>query len=247
MRRLVFVTFFLFGILFGSGFANATGSIPTKDPVDVPDTMAERVKPCIVCHGLEDKKGRGDYYPRIAGKPEGYLFNQLRSFRDGQRYYRPMALLLSNMTNSYLLEMAAYFSTLKQPYPPPDRMVSSPAEIRLARKLINQGDPERKIPACTECHGKELMGTAPFIPGLLGLPRVYMVAQFGAWKNGGLIRGQTADCMSEIAKQLTTEEANAVAAWLAAQPVPQNGSPATGLPVEMAKRCKSIVEGGAVR
>lgn len=245
MRRPVFITLFLFGIY--SGLANASGLAATMGPVDVPDTMAERVKPCIVCHDLEDKKGRGDYYPRIAGKPEGYLFNQLRNFRDGQRYYRPMALLLSNMTDSYLVEMAAYFSTLKQPYPPPERMVSSPAEIRLAQKLINQGDPARKIPACTECHGKELMGTAPFIPGLLGLPRVYMVAQLGAWRNGGLIRGQTADCMSEIAKQLTTEEANAVAAWLAAQPVPQNGSPATVLPIEMAKRCESIVHGGTLR
>ncbi|SOD42027.1 c-type cytochrome [Nitrosovibrio sp. Nv4] len=246
MRRLVFITSFLFA----SGLANATAlvtTVATAAPVEVPDTMAERVKPCIVCHGLEDKKGRGDYYPRIVGKPEGYLFNQLRNFRDGRRYYRPMALLLSNMTDSYLVEMAAYFSALKQPYPPPERMVSSPAEIRLAQKLIDQGDPARKIPACTECHGKELMGTAPFIPGLLGLPRVYMVAQFGAWKNGGLIRGQTADCMSEIAKQLTTDETNAVAAWLAAQPVPQNGSPATALSIEMTKRCGSLVHEGTVR
>ena len=239
MSQLILVIF-----IFAAGMASGIVSAAT---VKVPDTMAERVKPCTACHGLEDRIGGDAYYPRIAGKPEGYLFNQLRNFRDGRRYYRPMALLLANVTDQYLLEMAAYFSALKQPYPPPERIASSPTEIKLAQKLISQGDPARKIPPCVECHGKELMGTAPFIPGLLGLPRVYIAAQFGAWKNGGLMRGQTADCMSEIAKLLTIEETNVVAAWLAAQPVPQNTGPATTLPVEMSRRCGSIVERGPVQ
>jgi cytochrome c553 len=242
MTRLILAIF-----LFAAGLANAADAIPAVAPVDVPDTMAERVKPCVACHGLEDRVGRDAYYPRIAGKPEGYLFNQLRGFRDGLRYYRPMTLLLANMTDEYLLEMAAYFSAVKQPFPPPERMTASPAQIKLARQLINQGDTARQIPACVQCHGNELMGTAPFIPGLLGLPRIYMIAQFGAWRNGGLIRGQTANCMSEIAKQLTTEETNAIAAWLAAQPVPENSGPAAMLPVEMARRCGSIVQSATVR
>jgi cytochrome c553 len=33
-----------------------------------------------------------------------------------------------------------------------------------------QGDPARRIPACVQCHGDALMGVAPSIPGLLGLP-----------------------------------------------------------------------------
>jgi cytochrome c553 len=229
-----------------TGFTIAAGFAIAAAPIDVPDTMAERVKACTICHGQENRVGRDGYYPRIAGKQEGYLFNQLRNFRDGQRYYRPMALLLADVSDQYLLEMAAYFSALKQPYPPPERMISTPAEIGLARKLINQGDPTRKIPACVECHGKRLMGTAPFIPGLLGLPRIYMIAQFGAWRSGGLIRGQR-DCMSEIAKQLTPEETNTIAAWLAAQPVPENAGPAPALSAEMARRCESIIQRGSIQ
>jgi cytochrome c553 len=236
MKRLVLIIF-----LFSAGPAIAA-ELP---PVDAPDTMAERVKACIACHGLEDKEGRDAYYPRIAGKPEGYLFNQLRNFRDGRRHYQPMALLLENLPDQYLREMAAYFASLKQAFPPPEPMGSSPAEIKLARRLITLGDPARKIPACIECHGKDLMGTAPFIPGLLGLPRVYIIAQFGNWQNGGLMRGQTPDCMSEIAKQLTTDEASAIATWLAAQPVsealPKRTDPPAVLPDKLAKRCSSIV------
>lgn len=234
MRQLVV----LITSIFSAGFAIAA-------PVDVPDTMGERVKACIACHGPEDRMGRDGYYPRIAGKPEGYLFNQLRNFRDGRRYYRPMALLLADLSDQYLREMAVYFSTLKQPYPPPERISSSSDEIKLAQALINRGDPSRKIPACVECHGKELMGTAPFIPGLLGLPRAYMIAQFGAWRSGGLMRSQTPDCMSKIARQLSVKETNAIAAWLAAQPVPENAGPAATLSIEMSRRCGSIVQQGS--
>jgi cytochrome c553 len=222
----------------------ASGATDTA-AVEVPDTMAERVKPCVACHGPENVTGRDGFYPRIAGKPRGYLFNQLRDFRDGRRYYRPMALLLENLSDGYLVEMADYFATLKQRYPPPEPANLSPDEAALARRLIENGDPGRNIPACVECHGKALMGTAPFIPGLLGLPRMYMVAQFGAWRSGGLLRGRNANCMSEIGKQLTAEETNALSAWLASRPVPEHDSAAATLSIEMAKRCGDIVRAGA--
>jgi cytochrome c553 len=51
------------------------------------------------------------------------------------------------------------------------------------------------------------------------------------------MRRQSADCMSEIARQLTPQESNAIAAWLAAQPIPQNAEPGTELSDEMARRC----------
>ncbi|SEL09266.1 c-type cytochrome [Nitrosovibrio tenuis] len=228
---------FVAALIYVAGLASAPGVAIAANSVDAPDTMAERMKPCTICHGRDEKTGRDAYYPRIAGKPEGYLFNQLRNFRDGRRYYRPMALLLENLSDQYLRDMAHYFSTLKQPYPPPEPMASTPEEIKLARKLIDVGDAARKIPPCRECHGRELMGTQPFIPGLLGLPRAYMIAQFGAWRSGGLMRRQSMDCMSEIAKELTVKEANAVAAWLAAQPVPAHTGSGVGLSAEMSRRC----------
>ena len=233
--------FFLIFLLF-SAHAVAASEIPVAN---APDTMEERVKACIACHGPEDKKGRDAYYPRIAGKPEGYLFNQLRNFRDGRRHYRPMALLLEGLPDQYLRDMAAYFASLKQAFPPPEPMRASFAEIELARTLVTRGDPTRKIPACVDCHGKDLMGTAPFIPGLLGLPRIYLIAQFGNWQHGGLMRGQAPDCMSEIAKQLTTNETSIIAEWLAAQPVSdallKREGPAPKLADELARRCASIV------
>ena len=38
-------------------------------PRRVPDTMAQRVQPCTVCHGPEGRASNAGYFPRIAGTP----------------------------------------------------------------------------------------------------------------------------------------------------------------------------------
>jgi cytochrome c553 len=215
---------------------------------EVPDTLEERVKPCTICHGDADRTGRDAYYPRIAGKPAGYLFNQLRNFRDGRRYYQPMAILLENMSDEYMLEIAHYFASLQYSYPPPTSHALSPDQVQAVETLARSGDPARDIPACSACHAETLMGVEPFIPGLLGLPHAYLAAQFGGWRNGGIMRGQTPDCMSEIAKKLTQDEVNALTLWLPTQPV--SGAPANAdiLTAELVQRCRTILsEEGVAR
>jgi cytochrome c553 len=70
-----------------------------------------------------------------------------------------------------------------------------------------------------------MTGRAPFVPGLLGLPRDYINAQLGAWRNGQR-RAMAPDCMAEVARSLAPEEIGAVSAWLAAQPVPPHAAAA---------------------
>ena len=48
----------------------------------IEDTMAQRVQACTGCHGPQGRAASDGYYPRIAGKPAGYLYNQLVSFRE---------------------------------------------------------------------------------------------------------------------------------------------------------------------
>ncbi|WP_350282639.1 cytochrome c4 [Nitrosomonas sp.] len=232
-----FIVFILLAM--GSGLINA------QEPVSplVPDTLEQRVKPCTICHGDEDRAGRDAYYPRIAGKPAGYLFNQLRNFRDGRRYYQAMAILLENLSDEYLLEIAHYFSSLKYPYPEAAANTLSPEETQTVETLIHSGDPERDIPACSACHGKALMGVKPFIPSLLGLPHAYVAAQFGGWRNGGSMRGQIPDCMSEIARKLSQEEVNALTVWLPAQPITAEPAETEILTTELTQRCQTTLSG----
>lgn len=149
-----------------------------------PDTMAARVAACTACHGEQGRAGPDGYYPRLAGKPQDYLYHQLLNFRDARRQYPPMAHLLNGLPDAYLREMAVYFAGQDVPYPPPARVEASAALVERGRLLVREGDPARAIPSCASCHGASLAGVAPAIPGLLGLPRDYLVAQIGSWQNG---------------------------------------------------------------
>lgn len=189
------------------------------------DTMAQRTLACTACHGKEGRAGPDGYYPRIAGKPAGYLYNQLLNFRDGRRHYGLMTRLLDPLSDEYLSEIARHFASLDVPYPPPARLQLSPVELRRGQQLATKGDGAAGIPACAQCHGRALTGVLPSAPGLLGLPRDYLSAQLGAWRTGQR-RAHAPDCMAEIAKRLSPEDLGAVTAWLAAQPVPRDAKPA---------------------
>lgn len=200
----------------------------------VPDTMAQRLQACTLCHGKEGRATRDGYFPRIAGKPAGYLYNQLVNFRDGRRRNAAMTHLLEHLSDDYLREIAEHFAALDLPYPPPraeDR--ARPGQAR-GEALVRRGDEARRVPACVACHGTAMTGTLPATPGLLGLPRDYLVAQLGAWRSGQR-RAHAPDCMADIAQRLSAGDIGAVASWLAAQPVPAaaKAAPAPSTPAPM--------------
>ena len=202
--------------------------------------IAKRVAPCMTCHGKEGRATNDGYYPRIAGKPAGYLYNQLRNFRDGRREQYPlMTYLVQHLSDDYLKEMAAYFAEQDLPYPPPQPVAASPDVLERGKSLALNGDAARNIPACMACHGKALTGVVPALPGLLGLPRDYLLGQFGAWREGAR-RAAAPDCMGEITNRLSLEDINAVSSWLAAQPVPPDAKPAASLPGKLPVDCGSV-------
>ena len=189
------------------------------------DTMAARVKACTACHGEQGRAGPDGYYPRLAGKPAGYLYHQLLNFRDGRRHYGLMTALVEPLSDGYLMEIARYFADLQVGYPPPARATVSDSVLAQGRRIAQQGDPARGVVACTTCHGTRLTGMLPATPGLLGLPQDYLNAQLGAWRSGQR-RAHAPDCMRELVERLSPSDLAAVAAWLAAQPVPTPSGPA---------------------
>jgi cytochrome c553 len=202
------------------------------------DTMAQRTQACSACHGREGRAGPDGYYPRIAGKPAGYLYNQLLNFRDGRRHYGLMTGLLDPLSDGYLQEIAQHFASLELPYPAPGAAKVSAAQLQRGEVLARQGDAALKIPACVQCHGSALTGVQPNTPGLLGLPRDYLNAQLGAWRTGQR-RAHAPDCMAQIARQLSPEDLAAVSGWLAAQALPADTKPAARLPQPPAIACGS--------
>ncbi|HEY8050199.1 MAG TPA: cytochrome c4 [Ramlibacter sp.] len=215
----------------------ASGAAVAASP---PDTMTQRMQACFVCHGKEGRATNAGYFPRIAGKPAGYLYNQLVNFRDGRRSNATMTYLLDQMSDAYLHEIASYFSSLDLPYPAPQTTEAPAAVLARGEHLVRKGDTQHGIPACSACHGAAMTGVAPAMPGLLGLSRDYLLGQIGAWRNGR--RKATApDCMAEVARRLSPDDVTAAATWLSAQAVPGQFAPASSLPGKPPLECGSGV------
>lgn len=204
----------------------------------VQNTMAQRMQACGVCHGREGRATNQGYFPRIAGKPAGYLYNQLQNFKSGLRKYDAMNHLVQHMSDDYLRDIAKYFAGLDLPYPPAQVTTLTLAEQRTAESLVLRGAPERGLPACVSCHGQQMAGMLPAMPGLLTLPADYLVAQLGAWR-AGQRTAKEPDCMAHIAKQLSPDEVSVVAKWLSAQTLPSGTKPAPPSGQPLPVRCGS--------
>ncbi len=209
------------------------------------DDMAERTRACTACHGEQGRAGPDGYYPRLTGKPAGYLFNQLKNFQEGRRHYNLMARMVDPLSDAYLQEIADHFAHLKLPYPPAVQATERISDriLKQGKKLALEGDSSRGIPACNTCHGTHLTGIQPNVPGLLGLPLDYLNAQLGAWQT--LQRKATApDCMSDIVKRLASEDLVAVATWLSTQNTPLSTAPSLKIsaPLKAPWRCGSAPE-----
>jgi cytochrome c553 len=205
-----------------------TATSAAAAPQSFQDSMAQRTLACTSCHGKEGRAGPDGYYPRIAGKPAGYLYNQLLNFREGRRHYGLMTGLVDTLSDAYLYEIALHFSRLDVPYPAPPAATAPPEMLQRGRQLALHGDAERRVPACAGCHGATLTGVQPNTPGLLGLSRDYLNAQLGAWRTGQR-RALAPDCMAEIARRLSPDDLSAVTAWLASEALPRDTRPAAAV------------------
>jgi cytochrome c553 len=209
--------------------------------------IAQRLAACASCHGERGEGVRGaEYQPHLAGKPAGYLFEQLRGFRDGRRSYAQMTWLVRFLDDGYLREIADFYAAQ-----PPRTRAAAASTARLAddarrraEQLVTDGDPARDVPACAACHGADLGGLEPGIPALVGLPAEYVVAQFGNWRNG-IRKAAAPDCMAEVAKALAPEDIRRVAEWLARQANVDGRRPASTGSFTPPRACSGLPSVGA--
>jgi len=201
----------------------ATPAAPAKPvngenriPLGSPGSLEARLAACTMCHGATGVQGADAFYPRISGKPAQYLYQQLLRFREGRREYLPMQRLLVTLSDEYLYEIAVWFSKQTPEYETVTPPRVSPLILQQGEQLVRHGAAERDIPACVACHGDNLKGMQPGIPGLTGLTNEYITAQMGAWQYG-IRHSVDPDCMGDIARKMTSAEVQAVSAWLASQ------------------------------
>jgi cytochrome c553 len=206
------------------------------------DDLTERLAACAACHGKHGEGATGsEYYPHLAGKPAGYLFEQLKGFRDGRRNNASMIWIVQFADDAYLREIAEHFAAEAPRTRAADTGLEALTDERrkIAERLVEQGDPARGVPACSDCHGKALTGLEPGIPALLGLPADYIVAQFGAWREGAR-HGAPPDCMHDVANAIAIDDIRAIATWLSQQSNADGLRPAPAGSFVPPKACGSL-------
>jgi len=202
------------------------------------DSVEARVQGCVTCHGQSGQGTDNGYFPRIAGKPSGYLFNQLKAFRNGTRKYAPMNYLVAYLPESYLHEIADHFSKLQPAFAAREITPADPNVVARGQALVTAGDTQKGIPACISCHGGRLTGMEPGIPGLAGLRPTYIVAQLTRWQVGER-HAIEPDCMKRVATRLSDEDISAVAAYLSRQEAPSDLAPESSNFIRMPFACGS--------
>jgi cytochrome c553 len=171
---------------------------------------------CSSCHGAHGEGQAAARFPRLAGLGAVYLSQQLDSYADGRRQHPVMEPIAKALQPQQRRQAAAYFASLDVPAGPAG--TRAPAEGAAAR-LAWQGDEARQLPACANCHGRDGSGLGDSIPPLAGQPAGYLEDALAAWREGRRNTDPSGQ-MPRIAKALGPADAQALAAWYAALPMP---------------------------
>lgn len=175
---------------------------------------------CGYCHEY-DGNSKMPIYPRLAGQTQQYLAKQLRDFRSGKRQ-GTMQATAELLSDEDIRIVAEYFSG-QTPSNTPSSVLDA-TDKRRARKLVKQGDSDRKIPACINCHQQDASGSDVF-PRLAGQHPEYLVSQLQDFKTGKRSNDSSRQ-MHDISRQLTHQEIQIIAQYLAgltpAPPSPGN-------------------------
>ena len=181
--------------------------LKSADPANG-QALAEENK-CAKCHGDEGISDDPDDI-NIAGMSSSYIFKQLKDYKDKNRDDRDMYKKVRDMSDKEMADLAAWYASLDQPMPNPNRMLTP--EVR---ELITRGDPKRLLKACASCHGRDGRGGQFDHPMLTGQNKTYLVDSMIAFKD----EDRTNDIysrMRDISRELTEDEIEALAEYYAA-------------------------------
>lgn len=172
---------------------------------------------CAGCHGIAGEGRAEAGYPRIAGQLQPYLERQLEAYADGRRKSIVMSPLAERLTPGERASLAAHFA--QQGGKPGEADAKGKADTTRGMQLATLGDNSTRVQACQNCHGPRGSGMPPYGAYLAGLDAGYLKSELMAWRNGQR-NTDPSGAMAVIAKHLTGEDIEAVAAYYASLPPP---------------------------
>lgn len=164
---------------------------------------------CSDCHGM-DGNPVSPQFPRLAGQQKAYLVKQLTEFQMGHRWDPTgsayMWGIARELTPKQRNEIAEYFSAQK---PLPGAAGNAALESQ-GKALYQGGMPDKGVPACASCHGKEGLGSGE-TPRLADQWSHYILEQLGVFSTE---QRPAAVAMHAIVVHLTPDDKLALATYL---------------------------------
>ncbi|WP_198045887.1 c-type cytochrome [Novosphingobium aquimarinum] len=188
---------------------------------------------CAGCHGANGIGRDRAMFPNLTIQSPAYLGAALRAFARGSRPSGAMQAVAVQLTDRQIDRLAEHFGNRFAP--PANRPQASQAQLALGRTLERQGVPERKVAACSSCHGVE--GASPLgFPRLAGQNPEYLRQQLHLFQTGR--RGSTEgyNPMNAEAHNLTDTQIDAISVFYASQPAGPGPAPKGAAPASASAR-----------
>ena len=186
----------------------------------VGDAEAGQVKSaaCVACHGI-DGNSVDPAFAKIAGQNADYTVRHLHLFKSGERENAIMAAQAGLLTDQDMSDVAAYFSGQKV------RAGIADEPLVARGQALYRGGSNVGVPSCMGCHGPSGRGNpAAKYPAIAGQHASYSKTQLERFR-AGMVYGKdnyvNKDIMSQVAKNLTDADIEALASYLEGMHTPE--------------------------
>ncbi len=186
--------------------AAAEGAAPAKPDLAKGEATATAV--CGACHSFDGSRG-SPANPILAGQHPEYLVKQLTEFKSGKRANAIMQGMAATLATEADMKNVAAFYASKSAKP---GFATNKATVAQGEKIWRGGIAERKVPACSGCHGPSGAGIPVQYPRLAGQHAAYTEAQLLAFRGG--VRKNSAQ-MAGVTAGMTEADIKAVADYIA--------------------------------
>ena len=186
--------------------AATEAAAPAKPDLAKGEATASGV--CGACHSFDGSRG-APANPILAGQHPEYLVKQLTEFKSGKRANPVMQGMAATLaTDEDVRNVAAFYAAKSAKA----GFATNKATVAQGEKIWRGGIAERKVPACSGCHGPSGAGIPSQYPRLAGQHAEYTEAQLKAFRDG--VRKNN-PVMNGVAAKLNDREVKALADYIA--------------------------------
>jgi cytochrome c553 len=164
---------------------------------------------CVGCHG-ERGIAADPQNPNLAGQSAAAIYKQLHDYKSGKRAHDVMAPIAQALEEQQIVDVAAHFAAANRLSLDPTTAEVPDPDIN---RLVERGDPARKLPACNSCHGFNAGGPIE-TPTLSHQNKEYLARQLRAFRDGSR-RNDIYTRMRSVAEKLSDREVERLATFYA--------------------------------